>query len=52
MRKRTTDLTNSSSVDQLCAAVLAKLEQHFSQQLTLNQQVQGSILWRLTTAFI
>ena len=49
MKRRAADLDNSMVIDTLTETIWAKLEKRFAQQLTLNQQVQSSSLWRLTT---
>ncbi len=51
MKKRAADLTNSIVRYQVQNDVSSKLTKDNKGQLTLNQQVQGSSPWRLTTKF-
>jgi hypothetical protein len=51
MKKRAADLTNSMTIHQLGSGVVSKLAKHGEQQLTLNQQVQGSSPWRLIFSY-
>jgi hypothetical protein len=48
-KQRAVDLQNSEVVSQLCDAVISKLTENLKQHLTLNQPVQGSSPWRLTS---